>query len=305
MRSSRCVFSSATALHRVFIAPIEVQTHVQVQIRGLAFTSSPSPPLLRPRTQYNALTSKPQKRHVSLHRAEKSRLPRDDEIKAYSVTLVDADGKLTDPRSTQSILSSIDRKTTSLVVIVPGEPGVPPICKILNKQQMRETEKAKLKAARGNGVTQKTMELNWAIGKNDLGHRMGKLRGWLEKGWRVEVVLAGKKKGRKASEEEGMALVGVIKGLVGEVGAREMKPEEGKMLGQLTLYLEGKEAKKGKKDGGKAGALTEAGAEEVKKEGGDEEGVGVDAAKETTDGLELLEKREGDATAASALASGP
>ncbi|KAH7342622.1 hypothetical protein BKA65DRAFT_586596 [Rhexocercosporidium sp. MPI-PUGE-AT-0058] len=264
MRSSRCVFSSATALHRVFIAPIEVQTHVQLQIRRLAFATTPSQPRLRPRTQYNALIPEPQKRHVSLHRAEKSRLPRDDEITSWSVTLVDADGKLTDPRSTHEILSSIDRKTESLVVIVPGEPGVPPICKILNKQHMRETEKAKQKAARGAGVTQKTMELNWAIERNDLGHRMGKLRGWLEKGWRVEVVLAGKKKGRKASEEEGEGLVGTIRGIVEEVGAREMKPAEGKMLGQLTLYLEGKEMKKGKGGGGGG---------EVKKEAGDEEAV--------------------------------
>ncbi|KAL2075473.1 hypothetical protein VTL71DRAFT_416 [Oculimacula yallundae] len=253
MRSSRCVFSTAAALQRVFIAPIELQTPSRVQTRGLVTLSSQ----LRQRPHAILNLSQPQRRYVSLHRAEKSRLPRDDEIQAWSVTLVDADGKLTEPRSTRDILSTLDRKTNSLVIVVPGEPGVPPICKILNKQQMRESEKAKLKAARGSGVTQKTMELNWAIGKNDLGHRMDKLRGWLEKGWKVDVVLAGKKKGRKATEEEAEALVKHIRGVLEEVGGRETKLVEGKMLGQLTLYLEGKKAKEVKatsKSGGQAGA---------------------------------------------------
>jgi len=154
MRSSRCVFSSAAALHRVFVAPIELQSKLQVQVRQLSFraASTPSPrsqPRSQPHTQCSAQLQ--QRRYVSLHVAEKSRLPRDDEIKAYSVTLVDENGKLTDPRPTSSILSTLDRKTTSLVVIVPGSPGVPPICKILNKQAMRLAEKAKLKAAKGEG----------------------------------------------------------------------------------------------------------------------------------------------------------
>ncbi len=156
------------------------------------------------------------------------------------MTLVDENGRLTEPRSTYSVLEDLDRKTSSLVVVVPGQPGVPPICKILNKQAMREAEKARLKSARGTGVTQKTMELNWAIGKNDLGHRMGKLKSFLEKGWRVEVVIAGKKKGKKASEEEAEELLRVIKEVLAEVGGKEMKPMEGKLLAQCTLYLEGK-----------------------------------------------------------------
>ncbi|PVH89512.1 hypothetical protein DL98DRAFT_116 [Cadophora sp. DSE1049] len=279
MRSSRCVFSSATALHRVFIAPIELQSKLQVhvQVRQLSFTSTTLAPLrsrLQSQPQCGVSNSNVQKRHVSLHVAEKSRLPRDDEIKAYSVTLVDPDGKLTDPRATSSILSRIDRKTESLVVIVPGSPGVPPICKILNKQAMRVAEKAKLKAARGTGVTQKTMELNWAIGRGDLGHRMGKLRGWLEKGWRVEVVIAGKKKGRK-------------------------------VLGTLTMYLEGKQQQQGKK--GKKGAGDAAGAVvegEANLQGeGDQEAmfeksanVDVDAGQEVSERIKSVEKGEGSAT---------
>jgi translation initiation factor IF-3 len=171
----------------------------------------------------------------------KRRLPRDDEIKSWSVSLVSEEGKLNEPRSTADILSSIDRKTHSLVVVVPGEPGVPPICKIMNKQAMREAEKAKTKASKNPGATIKTIELNWAIDGNDLGHRLNKVKEFLSKGFKVEVALAEKRKGRKATEEEAEGLLRKIREAVKEVdGAKETKPMEGKLLKPATLYAEGK-----------------------------------------------------------------
>jgi translation initiation factor IF-3 len=160
------------------------------------------------------------------------------------VILVDEEGKLTDPRSTSDILSTIDRRTHTLVIVVPGEPGTPPICKIMNKQAMRESEKAKSKANKNPAATVKTIELNWAIDANDLGHRLNKMKGFLGKGFKVEVVMAGKKKGRKATAEEAEGLIRRIKEAVEVVkGAREMKPMEGKILGQATIYAEGKAQK--------------------------------------------------------------
>ncbi|KAE8450963.1 hypothetical protein EG329_005403 [Mollisiaceae sp. DMI_Dod_QoI] len=234
MRNLKCVSSTATALHRVFIAPIEqsqLQLHQRTPLLTSLSTSKPPPFLLN--QQKRTL--------VSLVRAEKSRLPRDDEIKSWSVVLVDEDGKLQEPRSTMAILDSMDRKKDSLVVVKPGEPGVPPICKIMNKVAMREAEKARRKAEKKGGITIKSMELNWAIDGNDLGHRLNKLKEFLMKGQRVEVLLAGKKKGRKATEDEARAVIKRIKGVLTEVdGAREMKPMEGKFLGTATLFLEGK-----------------------------------------------------------------
>ncbi|KUJ21998.1 uncharacterized protein LY89DRAFT_681341 [Mollisia scopiformis] len=142
-----------------------------------------------------------------------------------------------------AILDSMDRKKDSLVVVKPGEPGIPPICKIMNKLAMREAEKAKRKSERKGGVTVKNMELNWAIDGNDLGHRLNKLKEFLMKGQRVEVLLAGKKKGRKATEEEAKAVIKKIKGAMSEVGAKEMKPMDGKILAMATLFLEGKISK--------------------------------------------------------------
>ncbi|CZR57259.1 related to translation initiation factor IF-3 [Phialocephala subalpina] len=235
MRASICASSTAAALHRVFIAPIEQSHHQFLQRTSLLPRStSIHPPIL--------LT--PQRRTlVNLHRAEKSRLPRDDEIKSWSVQLVTEDGKLQEPRSTMAILDSMDRKKDSLVIVKEGEPGIPPICKIMNKVAMRESEKARRKAEKKGGVTVKTMELNWAIDNNDLGHRLTKLKEFLGKGQRVEVLLASKRKGkgRKATEEEAMRVIGKIRGAMREMeGAKEMKPMEGKILGTATLFLEGK-----------------------------------------------------------------
>ena len=160
---------------------------------------------------------------------------------------------------------------------------------------MRLAEKAKLKAAKGTGVTQKTMELNWAIGKGDLGHGMGKWGGWLERGWRVEVVIAGKKKGRKATEEEARELLGAIGGVMAEMGGREMKPVEGKVLGTLTMFLEGKQQQQGKK-AKKGGSDAAVGVQGEGSQGHLGEGSGnvdVDDSREVSQSLKSVEKGEG------------
>ncbi|PQE25142.1 Translation initiation factor 3 N-terminal protein [Rutstroemia sp. NJR-2017a BVV2] len=169
------------------------------------------------------------------------RLPRDNEIKAWSVQLVNAEGKLDEPRSTASILESIDLKTHMLQTVVEGEPGIPPICKIINKKEAHAAKRAAKKAGKNPGAIIKTVELNWAIDGNDLGHRLNRVKEFLEKGNKVEVVLAGKKKGRKATPEEAEALIKRIKDAVDAVeGSREIKPMEGNMLATATLFYEGK-----------------------------------------------------------------
>jgi translation initiation factor IF-3 len=237
MRCSRCLFRTAVALHRVFIAPID---YFQLQLARRI-----------PRSKINSLALRrlfsQQNRCYAAAPPMKSRLPRDDEIRSWTVILVNEEGTLDDPRSKLDILESIDRTKESLVVVVPGEPGTPPICKIMNKKTMREGEKARAKAARGSGVTTKTIELNWAIDKGDLGHRIEKMKQFLGKGFKVEIVLAGKRKGKQAKAEEAEALVKRIREAVVEVdGGREVKPMEGKLLGTATMFFEGKPVQKEK-----------------------------------------------------------
>lgn len=128
-------------------------------------------------------------------------------------------------------------------MVDPGKPTDPesyPICKILDRKAQREAHRAKPKS-KSPALTVKTLELNWAIDGNDLGHRLNKMKEFLEKGNKVEVILAGKRKGRKASLEEAENVLGRIRETIAGVeGARESKAVEGIVLAQVKLFAEGK-----------------------------------------------------------------
>ncbi|KAL3423285.1 translation initiation factor [Phlyctema vagabunda] len=226
---TKCMFSSAAALHRVFVAPIIRPNHIRTCITTQCPTRI---------VQYSV-----QQQRCYAAPSSERRLPRDDQIRSWSVVLVNDDGKLEDPRSKSDVLSSLDRDKYTLAVVDPGEPGMPPICKILEKKALREAEKAK-KAAKNPAATSKTIELNWAIDDNDAGHRINKIKDFLNKGYKVEVIMAKKRRGRKPTLEQAENLVEKIKEAVTTVeGARETKPMDGKLMETATIFLEGKSHK--------------------------------------------------------------
>jgi translation initiation factor IF-3 len=127
------------------------------------------------------------------------------------------------------------------MVALPDDAHSYPVCKIQDKRLLREAEKARSKKKEAPSATVKTIELNWAIDRNDLKHRLDRVKEFLAKGWRVDVVMAGKKKGRKATPEEAENLVRSVKGVLVEVdGAKEWKAMDGKVGGLATIYAEGK-----------------------------------------------------------------
>ncbi|TAQ90598.1 hypothetical protein B7494_g1057 [Chlorociboria aeruginascens] len=240
-RSSRCLFNTASALHSVFIASIE-QSQTQLLLRRSSPAAFPNtaPKLFPPRRRCYAISSRPESAP-----SKSGKYPRDDGISSREVIMVDREGKLQEPVPTREVLSSINRNTHSLIIVAMGEEGAPPICKIIDKRLAREQELARMKQAKqmksnvGNIV--KTLELNWAIDGNDLEHRLKKMKEFLEKGNRVEIVLAPKRKGKKASEEEAESLLEKIRENVKSVpGGQEWKKFEGKILGQGLMFFERK-----------------------------------------------------------------
>jgi len=257
MRSSRCAFSAAAALHRVFVAPIE---------RPLLSQFRPQPFLTVPKL------SGPIYRTYSSASSSKT-LPRDEQILALHhpyVHVADDDGKISPPTLVSEILAGLDRQTQSLITValpaprlrsrwerapLPTEPPLTgaeevaaeraaptiPVCKIILKAAARAAEKARTKKKGNPALTLKTLELNWAIDPHDLGHRLKRMREFLEKGYRVDVLLAGKRKKRKATPEEAEETLRKVRECVEEVeGAREWKSMEGKVGVQVMLYIEGK-----------------------------------------------------------------
>lgn len=181
-----------------------------------------------------------------------ARLQRDDEIRAPLVYIEepteDGKGRLVGPRRTSEALAELDRKTYSLQVIEsqnPDDPEAPkwPICRVVNKlnelaQQKREKEQKK-KAAAQKG---KSLELNWALAPHDLDHKLRTMQKFLARGYKVEVLLLQKQKGRaKATEQDANAIVDKIVEATREVtGSKEWKGREGKLLGSLKIFLQGK-----------------------------------------------------------------
>ncbi|KAF7930356.1 uncharacterized protein EAE98_004756 [Botrytis deweyae] len=247
MTNPRCVFNAASALRRVFLSgfPIESSTSASASTSLLRnspiFSSSSSH--LQTRIQTRSVF-----KSTSTAVAEQ-RLPRDTEITAPFLRLKNAEGKLDAPVRTAQILRSVDRKTHMLEVIALSDEGLAPIARIVNKRDLFQKKK-EVKKSKNPGTVTKTIEMNWAIERNDLGHRLEKMRGFLERGNKVEVILAGKKKGRKASVEEAEGVIARIREFVAGVeGARERVKMEGKVLGMAVLSFEGRAGKKGEGNG--------------------------------------------------------
>ena len=121
------------------------------------------------------------------------------------------------------------------------------MCKVVSKKEeyaaekRRKEQQKEIKQAAAKERSVKTLELNWAIDGNDLAHRLEKVKTFLEEGRRVEVVLAAKKRGRKASKEECADVLAKIKTVAeGVKGAKEAKPMEGPVGGFATLVWQGK-----------------------------------------------------------------
>ncbi|KAF2212944.1 hypothetical protein CERZMDRAFT_96618 [Cercospora zeae-maydis SCOH1-5] len=176
-----------------------------------------------------------------------------EEITAQMVQIVDPEtNRLLEPMTPFDVLKNLDTKTHRLVQLVPDDPGNPdfiPACKIVNKKDMYESEKRAKEVAKekkrvqkvvsGEGL--KTLEINWAIDqKNDLMHRLERLKAFLAEGRRVDVICAAKKRGRKASIEECEAVVEKILAAVESVeGARVREEMTGKLGGFCQWTFQG------------------------------------------------------------------
>ncbi len=124
-----------------------------------------------------------------------------------------------------------------------------PICKVYDKQVMREKEEAKRKAAKASKMEEKQLELSWTIGHHDLGHRLGKLKEFLLKGCRVDIVVGSRRhKGwnrkRDITNEDAEKLLARIRSEVREVeGAKERLAMDGRLCEEAVLHFEGSKIK--------------------------------------------------------------
>ena len=239
MRSLKHLGGTARALHRVFVAstePCRLQRALLPLQAGLLFQRCLPLPYVSSIRPYASQIS------FRSSRSEKPRAPRDEEIKATYIKLADGTGKLQEGLLLTSVLAGLDREKEWLVQVAESTDGNPEaICRIVKKATLREGERQRAKSARATARSNKTLELNWAIDPHDLEHRLGRLQDFLEKGMRVEITVAPKRKGRKATLAEALALMGRIRETAATVDrAKEMKEPEGRALGLMTMIFDGR-----------------------------------------------------------------
>ena len=158
---------------------------------------------------------------------------------------VKTDKGLSEPRDLFEVIRSVDRSTSHVVQLTgTGEREVA-VVQIMERRDMvkkvQRKEELSRKSAHALKIKKpKQLELNWAIAPNDLQIKLKQMEGFLQKGKKVELLLAAKRRQRKATAEEAEELLQAIRDRMSAVGAKEAKPLDGKVLGQAVMVLENK-----------------------------------------------------------------
>ncbi|PWY73140.1 hypothetical protein BO94DRAFT_539019 [Aspergillus sclerotioniger CBS 115572] len=158
----------------------------------------------------------------------------DEDIGSQFIQLVNENNSLNPPATLRETLRSVNRSEDCLLQVSAGPEGGFPICKIVNKFELREQAKEKAKAPR-DGLKQ--LELNWAIDSHDLSHRMKQLTTFLEKGRKVEVILTKKKRKRAPTVDEVKSLMERVLDTVREAKAVPVRPMEGEPGRHVVLVV--------------------------------------------------------------------
>lgn len=266
----RSAITTAEALQQVFNVSVKAPLRPGPRT-GLVKVFCPraqrfSTSLLRPAT-YKPLTAAPEPfsqrlggrpfeaREVdpSRYGPKADRPPRDEEIRAWRAHVKLPNGRLSEPQSLQDILDgrAQDEKgkySQFVQELAPADPQNGRQYSILgyfDKKQLKEQELAQKKKNKQATTKEKSLELGWSIEGHDLQHRLDRLKAFLEKGNKVEIVFGSTRiRGwglkRKITEAEGKALSEKFRQTALEVeGTKVLKELTGNILGQASMSFQG------------------------------------------------------------------
>jgi len=186
------------------------------------------------------------------------RPPRNEGIKAFKVHVVHPETqRLSGPHMLMDVLDEREmddkgRPMQYIQEVAPADheadpPRYYPIVKLFDKKLEREKESERRKAGKEKKQQNKQLEVSWTIGDGDLGHRLGRLKEFLVKGWKVELLFGVKRKGwnkrREPTQEEVAKVLEKIREAVQEVEGKEWRGMQGKEGAEAVLYFEGKTKK--------------------------------------------------------------
>lgn len=152
--------------------------------------------------------------------------------------------KLGSPELLTALLASIDSSTQSVMMLGSHpEQADTAVVRVVDTSSLLEeaSQKAKTNKEKAKAAKQgkpKQIEMNWAIGQHDLEMKLKQLEKFLAEGRTVEVLMAHKKRQRRATMEEAQETLNTLKKKVEEVGGRERSALQGHVGAQASLVVE-------------------------------------------------------------------
>ncbi|UOH82300.1 hypothetical protein LQV05_004997 [Cryptococcus neoformans] len=159
---------------------------------------------------------------------------RDSSIPHSIVRLIGPESLLP-PQRLSSILSTYSTSTHTLTLV--SVDGEYPVVKLVSKAEERDREKEKeekSKVKRKISMEEKEVQVSWQSAKGDLGHKLEMAKGILEKGDRVQVVFANRRRAEPVNERQKEEIVAMFEGTLEEVGKKWK--EDDKNRGLWVLY---------------------------------------------------------------------
>ncbi|WWC67759.1 uncharacterized protein I206_101671 [Kwoniella pini CBS 10737] len=162
---------------------------------------------------------------------------RDGAIPYRTVQLVDPEtNHLLEPQTLRSILSTYDQNTHTLV-LVNIEKEIP-IVKLINKVEERQKERESEEKARLKkrmSIEEKEVQISWQSAQGDLLHKLNLAKSLLEKGDRVQVVFANRKRGENIGENKKQEIISTFHEELEQIG-KKWKDDEIKGSIHVLFY---------------------------------------------------------------------
>ena len=163
----------------------------------------------------------------------------DEDIQATLARVKSEEDSFSEPIAMTALLKETNREKFIVHQLNKPDDSDTVIVKLVDKEEYRRSARERKKERKKSleKPSLKQIEMAWTITENDLNHKFRQLEGFIEKKKKVEIMIAPKRKSRKATTEEAATLVQNIRNRLAEVNARETKTE-GNLMGLMTMFVQ-------------------------------------------------------------------
>ena len=167
----------------------------------------------------------------------------DDRIEASWVQVRQEDATLARPTRLETLLNDIAPTEVVLELSPQGQFPDTAVVRVVPRDQLLKEVADKESALKeiqkkSKQLKPKQLELNWAISGHDFEIKLAQMADFLDKGKKVEILLAPKRRQRRATPEEAQQVMDKLRDKIDEIGAKEVKTMEGALMGQATLTVQ-------------------------------------------------------------------